>query len=283
MSAIDSFVTMLASPTEVWEIALRDPTRGVRMLNIHYLRDDISAEMITDRLWRDHCCDILGLNFEEELVAAYIRLVKEFQQFSNRVEVVLLPRNTERIEYSPEAATRLAAVVERIEHETGLTLRDYQILPEITPDMYSDTTHLARDLGDVPFTEFLVDEYAESLGGSPEAAPEVHSGGQDSTAETSTTQQAHPRQSCRCSRARCATTSTNSRTSANDVSGRLLKATSADPLTPSAPKTPRRRESAKHAQRYWRLPPSGGSRLVRSYRTQRLLVARQRAPPPANR
>jgi len=274
VSAIDSFVTMLASPAEMWEIALRDPTRGVRMLNIHYLRDDISAEMITnefggafrppiptsdlpedealeeridalgdqlgekfdeeypdydgaqwswpwqgagtipsersaetlelfdewyairnhdrrmsnDRLWRDHCCDILGLNFEEELVAAYIRLVKEFQRFSNRVEVVLLPRNTDWIEYSPEAAARLAAVVERIEHETGLNLRDYQTLPEITPDMYSDTTHLARYLGDVPFTEFLVDEYAESLGGSPEAAPEVHSGGQDSTAETSTTQ-----------------------------------------------------------------------------------------------
>ncbi len=45
LPVIDSFVTMLASPRELWGITLRNPARGIRMLNIHYLRDDISAEM----------------------------------------------------------------------------------------------------------------------------------------------------------------------------------------------------------------------------------------------
>ncbi len=250
---VDSFGAMLASPQEMWEITRRDPARGIHMLNIHYLRDDISAEMITwefggflrpgrprseipedeaanerlrevgqgltekfeaeypdftgedwyypwqgagtipeerspetlelfkeyytlrrgernlenDRLNRIHCCDILDLHFEDELVAAFIRTVKVFQEFSDRVEVVMLPRNTDWIENPPEARERLRLVLERIRVETGLTVRDHQDLPEINPEMFSDTTHLARYSGDVAYTDFLAREYGFLLGAAP--------------------------------------------------------------------------------------------------------------------
>ncbi len=259
--AIDAYVGMLASPGELLEILLEDPTRGMRILTIHYLRDDVSAEMATwyfgeflrppvpesdleqdearqerldevsdtlnakfeeeypdwdgsqwnygwqgagtipserseetlelmrefyqllrtekhmadDLLWREYSADILNLEFEEELVAAFIRMVGEFQRFSKRVEVVMLPRNTDWIQYSPEARARLDAVVRRIQEETGVTFRDYQVIEEITPEMFGDTTHLARYQGDVPFTRFLAERYAPVLNGERMASAEATS------------------------------------------------------------------------------------------------------------
>ena len=246
---IDSFLTLLATPEEVWEIAKKDPVRGFQIANIRYIRDNISAEMITHevggflrpdrprsslpedeeaqkrleevsdeltkrfeedypdydgedwhfgwqgagtipeersastlelfheyfelqrtprrlenaRLRRIACCDIEELHFEEELVAAFIRIVQSFQQFSDHVEVVLLPRNTKWIHYSPDASARLSAVLDRIRQETGVTIRNDQTLPGFPAETFSDATHLARYLGDVPYTKHLVEVYAPVL------------------------------------------------------------------------------------------------------------------------
>jgi hypothetical protein len=246
---IDSFVTMLATPEEMWEILLDDPTRGILLLNIHYLRGGISAQMATnffarplraprprsdlpedeeaaerrqqlgeqltaqfekdypdysgenwhygwqgagtipeersaethelfrqyyqslrtprrldnDRIQRSTCCDIIEMHFEPVLVEAYIRIIKNFQQFSDRVEVIMLPRNTAWIQYPPEARARLQTVLDRIEKETGVKVQDFQTLDMITPEMFSDTTHLSRYAGDVAFTGFLVERYSEYL------------------------------------------------------------------------------------------------------------------------
>jgi hypothetical protein len=250
--AIDAYLGMLASPEEIRDILLDDPARGTRILTIHYLRDDVSAEMATwyfgellrppipesdveeneateerleevgekmnakfeeeypdwdgaewsyawqgagtipserseetlalfreyytlrqndekhmrdDLLWRIHSADVLELHFEEELVQAFIRAVQELQRISKRVEIVMLPRNTAWVQYSSEARARLDAVVRRIEEETNVPVRDFQTIEAVTPAMFGDTTHLARYLGDVPFSEFLVAEYAPVLGG----------------------------------------------------------------------------------------------------------------------
>ncbi len=241
---------MLADGSDVWDIIKKDPTRGIRIANIKYLRNDISAEMITwffggqwfrsprpdagvpadeekdkileeigekleakfeeeypdyvpsswswewqgagtipeersqetlylfvpyfealrsdqrladDRLRRITCCDIEDLHFEETLIAAFIRMVKNFQEFSDHVEVVLLPRNHDWIQRPPEAQERIRVVLERIERETGVAVRSLEDRPEITPEMFSDTTHLARYGGDVPYTSMLVEIYAPIL------------------------------------------------------------------------------------------------------------------------
>ena len=45
--AVDSYVTMLADGSDIWEIIKKDPGRGIRAAEIKYLRNDISAEMTT--------------------------------------------------------------------------------------------------------------------------------------------------------------------------------------------------------------------------------------------
>ena len=249
-SALDSFVTMLASPGELLDVFVEDPRRGLRLLTIRYLRNEISAEMTTsyfggglrpprpradgerdpeiaerldevgqalndafeeeypdydgaawswewqgggtipeerspetlalvdefyqlqnadeyrltnDRLSRIHTADIIDLNFEPELEAAFINMVKVFQTFSDQVEVIMLPKNTRWIENPPEAIERQRAIVRRIEAATGVTIRDYQELESVPPEFFSDTTHLNRYQGAVTFTEHLIEEFADDL------------------------------------------------------------------------------------------------------------------------
>lgn len=245
----DSFLTMLGSDEEIADILMQDPTRGVRLFNIKYLRDSISAEMIThffgralreprkrtelerdekkrerlrevgqllnkafkeeypdyvdeewsyawqgggtiaaerqpetlalfeeyyqlildparlddDRLNRIHTADILEMHFSEALVEAFIRIVNQFKTFSNHVEVVMLPRNTDWIVYTDEGQKRLNEVVKRIEDATGVTIKNHQDLPVITPSMFSDTTHLNRYQGAAAYTKYLLGAYLPLL------------------------------------------------------------------------------------------------------------------------
>lgn len=246
----ESYIAMLASGDELWEKTVDDPTSGIRMGLIRYLRDGVSAEMITtfmwaepfeppnerqrpqmsdedqarlgeigeyldeafdkdypdydgsdwyypwrgggtiqsersaetvaivneyfsliayddrlaaDRLSRIETADIEELHFDEELVEAFIRIVENFKEVSDHVEVVMLPKNTDWIKNPPEALARQAAAVAQISEATGLPVRDYQVVEGVSNDMFSDTTHLDRYRGAVAFTEFLVSEYAEVL------------------------------------------------------------------------------------------------------------------------
>lgn len=246
---VDSFLTMLARDQELWQITKKDPTRGIRLFNIKYIRNDISAEMITsyyggamfpedrsymqdepeeiikarreygDKLselfdkeypdfkgenwhygWqgggtipeersaetldifpkyyatfrndvamsnyrkrRIQSADIEGLNFEPVLVDSFIRIVENFKQISDQVEIVMLPRNTKWINYSNEAEARLTQTIAEIERSTGLKIISHQEINEVTPDMFSDATHLARYSGDVAYTNYLVKQYGGGL------------------------------------------------------------------------------------------------------------------------
>lgn len=50
---IDSFLTLLASDEELWEVTKQDLTRGIRLFNIKYMRGNVSAEMITSFFGRE--------------------------------------------------------------------------------------------------------------------------------------------------------------------------------------------------------------------------------------
>lgn len=245
----DSFLTMLGNDEEIAEILMDDPTRGVRLFNIKYVRDSISAEMIThffgrmlreprkrtelerdqarrdrlneigpllnkafeeeypdyqdeewsyawqgggtiaserkpetlelfeeyydlildparlddDRLNRIHTADILEMHFSDELVEAFIRIVNQFKTFSDHVEVVMLPRNTEWINYTAEGQQRLNETVIKIEQATGVVIKNHQDLPVIEPSMFSDTTHLNRYQGAAAYTKYLVEQFSHLL------------------------------------------------------------------------------------------------------------------------
>lgn len=249
LPTVDSFLTMLGTDKELLEIAKEDFTRGVRLFTIRYLRNDISAEIITaqfarslqprpqesdipenedaiarrneilealdgkleedypdydysewywpwqgggtipsdrseetvvliqelmgtyltdhrldnDRLFRIRSADIIELQFEELLVESFIRIVENFKEFSDHVEVILLPRNVDWIDYSPEGWKRLEQTIARIERETGITMLNLQDTAAITPDMFLDTTHLGRYTGDIAFTRLLVDKVSGNV------------------------------------------------------------------------------------------------------------------------
>ncbi|MFT5521174.1 MAG: hypothetical protein ACI9IA_001774 [Enterobacterales bacterium] len=121
------------------------------------------AQMKNDRLSRIRSADIEELNFEPLLVDSFIQIIKNFQQFSDNVEVIMLPRNTKWITNTPGGKERLADAIKQIEKATGVTIRNHQDLDFINPSMFRDTTHLARYRGDIIYTDFLVKNYTDIL------------------------------------------------------------------------------------------------------------------------
>jgi hypothetical protein len=246
---VDSFITMLSNDEELWQILKEDLSRGIHLFNIKYIRNHVSAEMVTsyysrelfppqrgqqfkddeetvaarrslgkqltasfkkeypdyqgedwyypwqgagtipeersaetlaifddyyavtqtdaqmknDRLSRIRSADIEELHFEPLLVESFIGIIKNFQRFSNNVDVVMLPKNSRYIHYTPEAKVRLAKAIAHIEQETGIKVKNHQDIKEVTADMYRDTTHLSRYRGDIAYTDFLVNEYEKQL------------------------------------------------------------------------------------------------------------------------
>ncbi|MEW6994037.1 hypothetical protein AADZ84_07225 [Colwelliaceae bacterium MEBiC 14330] len=246
---VDSFITMLANDSELWQILTDDLSRGIQLFTIKYIRNHISAEMITsyyareifppqreqvftddeatvaarqslaqelnqlfeqeypdydgsnwyypwqgggtipaersahtltvfdkyyavsqtaarmknDRLSRIRSADIEALHFEPVLLESFINMVKNFQGFSDQVEVVMLPKNSRYIHYSPAAQKRLAQAIKQIEKATGIKIKNHQDIEEVNADMFRDTTHLSRYRGDIAYTEFLFKKYAAQL------------------------------------------------------------------------------------------------------------------------
>jgi hypothetical protein len=54
-------------------------------------------------------------------------------------------------------------VLERIHQETGAPIRNFQDIPTVSNEMFSDTTHLNRYYGAALFTQHLVEQYTELL------------------------------------------------------------------------------------------------------------------------
>ncbi len=246
---VDSFITMLANDSELWQILRDDLSRGIHLFTIKYIRNHISAEMITshyareifppqrgqefkddeatvaarrslsqeldelfeqeypdydgsnwyypwqgagtipeersahtlavfdkyyavsqteagmknDRLSRIRSADIEALHFEPLLIESFINMVKNFQSFSDRVEVVMLPKNSRYIHYSPAAKKRLEQAIKQIEQATGIEIHNHQDIEEVNADMYRDTNHLSRYRGDIAYTDFLLKEFANQL------------------------------------------------------------------------------------------------------------------------
>jgi len=119
--------------------------------------------MATDRLSRIRTADIEELDFDEDLVVAFIEMVKVLADVSDNIEVIMLPQNDDWISHSPEARQRLNTVIARIQSESGVPVRNFQKIDAVTNDMFSDTTHLNGLDGRDAFTRFLADEYGHLL------------------------------------------------------------------------------------------------------------------------
>ena len=252
----EPYLSLLASPGEIWDRILEDPASGLRIAEIRYLRDGISAEATTtyflaepfteagpgnepeieepeeidarideigdeyfpmweeefpdyvdcdwcygwkggnalneerseeliglldeyytliqhdyymarDRIRRIKTSDIEALDFDEDLVVAFINMVKAFKPVAENIEIILLPKNTDWISHPPEVLERQRQLLARIERETGVIVRDFQQIDAVSNDMFSDTTHLNGLDGLLVFTRFLAEEYAHLLVRTP--------------------------------------------------------------------------------------------------------------------
>lgn len=107
--------------------------------------------------------DILELRLDEAYLDAFVRTVENLAAVSRHVEIVLFPRNTAWVEYSPEARARLARATEQVREQAGVPLRNYQRTPRIQPRHFSDTTHLSLADGIGIMSALLAEEYAPLL------------------------------------------------------------------------------------------------------------------------
>jgi hypothetical protein len=112
---------------------------------------------------RIRCCDILELHFDEGLVADFIAMIEELEPVSERVVVVLMPKNHAWVENPPEAMERQRRVLERIERETGVRVVDFQYLPDLDASQFFDVTHLTPHEGRLTFTRRFADYWAAHL------------------------------------------------------------------------------------------------------------------------
>ena len=112
---------------------------------------------------RIRCCDIVDLHFDEGLVSDFIAMVHELASISDRIVVVLMPKNYDWVKNPPEALERQRRVLERIERETGVRVADFQHLPELDGAYFFDVSHLTLYEGQHRFSRLLAEHWAPRL------------------------------------------------------------------------------------------------------------------------
>lgn len=117
-----------------------------------------------DRQWRVESADLLELRFDDAQVQAVIETVRALASISQETRVVLAPRNRAWNQPTPEGRARLAAVLARIEHETGVKVLDLAENPDFVPEDFIDTTHLNESYGRPKFSRKLAEAVAEQWG-----------------------------------------------------------------------------------------------------------------------
>jgi hypothetical protein len=126
-----------------------------------------------DRQWRVETCDLLELRFDDQQVGAFIEAVRALASVSRETRVVLAPRNPAWNQPTPEGRARLAAVLARIERETGAPVLNLAESPEFGPEDFIDVTHLNESSGRPKFSRRLAEAVAEqwSRGVAKDAPP----------------------------------------------------------------------------------------------------------------
>jgi hypothetical protein len=117
-----------------------------------------------ERQWRVESSDMLELRFDEEQVRFFIEAVRALASVSREARVVLAPRNRAWNQPTTEGRARLAAVLARIEQETGVPVIDLSDDPEFTSEDFIDVTHLNESSGRPKLSRRLAEVMAEQWG-----------------------------------------------------------------------------------------------------------------------
>jgi hypothetical protein len=101
--------------------------------------------------------DIMELRFSEDAVADFIDAVKTMQEVCDRTVVVIPARNPSWNRPTVEASARLAAVLARIQKETGAPIMDFSRDASFTAGDFVDLLHLNETTGKPKFARLLAD------------------------------------------------------------------------------------------------------------------------------
>ena len=116
--------------------------------------------MEMDLQGRIQCCDIENLSFNDELIGDFLDTVETAKRFSQRVEIVLMPRNSDWVKLSPEGQRRLQQMLAHLARQSGVGIRNYQNHPAFDGDDFYDVTHLSMDQGRPLFSRVLAGDLA---------------------------------------------------------------------------------------------------------------------------
>ena len=106
------------------------------------VRSSTPAWLASDRRGFVANGDILELRFSDEMIANFVRAVKNLQAISEHTYVLISPRNAAWIAPTPAGAERLSRVLSRIGRETGGKTIDFYSDQEFLPADFLDTVHL---------------------------------------------------------------------------------------------------------------------------------------------
>ncbi|WP_290577619.1 hypothetical protein [Ketobacter sp.] len=119
--------------------------------------------MAMDLQSRIQCCDIENLTFNDKLVGEFLDTVDSARRFSDRVEIVLLPRNRQWVQLSPAGQARLQALLQQLQQRTGVTIRNYQEHGAFDGSDFYDVSHLSMDKGRPLFSSVLARDLAATF------------------------------------------------------------------------------------------------------------------------
>ena len=112
---------------------------------------------------RIQCCDIENLAFNDKLINEFLATVDAAKRFSEQVEIVLLPRNRDWVHLSQPGQARLQAMLDYLQKQTGVTIRNYQTHPDFDGGDFYDVSHLSMDQGRPLFSSVLARDLAGAL------------------------------------------------------------------------------------------------------------------------
>lgn len=123
-------------------------------------RLQVPARMQASRRQRLGCCDIEDLDISAHMLDEFIAAVKEAQKASDRVDVLLMPRNQDVVHLSAAGRANLARALARIRAETGARVVDFSERPYYGVQEFLDADHLTLFRGRARLTRQLADFYA---------------------------------------------------------------------------------------------------------------------------
>lgn len=119
--------------------------------------------MAASRQQRIDCCDMEDLNIDPLMLERFIDAIQQAQKVSKRVDLLLMPRNSDVIHLSERGKENLRNAIAKIQAQTGVNLVDFSGRLGYGVNMFFDADHLSLFEGRRHFTRELANYYSSGM------------------------------------------------------------------------------------------------------------------------